>query len=95
MPTLHLRLVGDRNDADALISTLHGIDGIERVEEVDDLMPAMRDDSSSSGLVDDNEGSVYYLEVEVPGELQADAVRVIAEIEAERRGIAVEFVDEF
>ncbi|HKR75411.1 MAG TPA: hypothetical protein VJR95_02035 [Rhodanobacter sp.] len=32
---------------DQIISALHGIDGIEHVEEVDDMEPLMRDDSSS------------------------------------------------
>ena len=95
MPMIRMRLIGTRDDADTVINALHGIDGIEHVEEVDDLQPKMRDDSSSSELVDDIEGTVYYLEVLAPNALRADAVRSVAELEAANLGIAVEFVDEF
>ena len=39
MPTLRIRITGTRDDADTLITTLHGIDGIEHVEEIDDQSP--------------------------------------------------------
>jgi len=95
MPMIRIRLLGSREDADTLITSLHGIDGIERVEEIDDLGPKVRDDSSSSELTDDNEGHIYYVEVEADDDLHGEAVRAVAEVEAERLGIAVEFVDEF
>lgn len=95
MPMVRMRLSGNRDDADTVINALHGIDGIEHVEEVDDLAPKMRDDSSSNELVDDSEGSIYYVEVMAPNALRADAVRSVAEFEATKLGIAVEFVDEF
>lgn len=95
MSMIRIRLIGNRNDADTLINTLHGIDGIEHVEEVDDLMPAMRDDSSSSELTDDNEGHIYRIEVMAPNRLRAHAVRAVSELEAARLGTAVEFVDGF
>ena len=93
MPMIRIRLIGSRNDADTLINTLHGINGIEHVEEVDDLMSTMRDDSSSSDLIDDNEGHVYTIEVMAPKGIRADAVRAVSELEAARLGAAVEFVD--
>ena len=37
MPMVRIRLIGSRADADTVITALHGIDGIEHVEEVDDL----------------------------------------------------------
>jgi hypothetical protein len=92
---VRMRLIGNRNDADTVINALHGIDGIEHVEEVDDLTPMMRDDSSSSELVDDSEGNVYYVEVNAPNALHADAVRAVAEVEAGQLDMGVEFVDEF
>jgi hypothetical protein len=78
-----------------VINALHGIDGIEHVEEVDDLTPMMRDDSSSSELVDDSEGKVYFLEVDAPNANRVDAVQNVAEAIGRERGMAVEFVDEF
>ncbi|AND67634.1 hypothetical protein ATSB10_01800 [Dyella thiooxydans] len=95
MPMVRMRLIGSREDADAVINAVHGIEGIEHVEEVDDLMSTMRDDSSSSELVDDSEGHVYCLEVRAPNALRAQAVRSMAEYVGGRRGMAVEFVDEF
>ncbi len=95
MSMVRMRLSGNRDDADTVINALHGLDGIEHVEEVDDLSPKMRDDSSSSELVDDSEGSVYFVEVDAPNDNRADAVRTVAEEVGAKRGMAVEFVDEF
>ena len=94
MPMVRLRLIGHREDADEVINALHGIDGIEHVEEVDDLAPAMRDDSSSSELVDDAGSRPYCVEVRAPNALHAEAVRGVAEHVAGQRGMVVEFVDE-
>lgn len=95
MPMVRMRLIGSRDDADTIINALHGVDGIEHVEEVDDLQPQMRDDSSSAEQVDDSEGHIYYLEVNAPNPKRADAVRTVAELIGGERGMAVEFVDEF
>ena len=95
MPMVRMRLIGSREDADAVINALHGIDGIEHVEEVDDLTPTMRDDSSSSELVDDSEGKVYYVEVEASNANRVDAVQNVAEIVGRERGMVVELVEEF
>ena len=95
MPMVRMRLIGSRDDADAVINALHGIDGIEHVEEVDDLTPTMRDDSSSSELVDDSEGKVYYVEVEASNANRVDAVQNVAEIVGRERGMVVELVEEF
>lgn len=95
MPMVRMRLIGSREDADAVINALHGLDGIEHVEEVDDLVPQMRDDSSSSELVDDSEGQVYYVEVEASNANRVDAVQNVAEIIGRERGMVVEFVEEF
>ncbi len=95
MPMVRMRLIGSRDDADAVINALHGIDGIEHVEEVDDLTPTMRDDSSSSELVDDSEGEVCYVEVEASNANRVDAVQNVAEAIGRERGMVVEFVEEF
>jgi len=95
MPTIRLRMTGTRDEADTLITTLHGIDGIEHVEEIDDPFQAMRDDSSSSELSDDNIGELFFIEVIASDSLHADAVRAVAEVEASRLGAVVEFTDEF
>ena len=95
MPMVRMRLIGSREDADTVINALHGIDGIEHVEEVDDLTPMMRDDSSSSELVDDSEGKVYFLEVDAPNANRVDAVQNVAEAIGRERGMGGEFVEEF
>jgi hypothetical protein len=93
MPMIRLRLIGNRDSADAIITSLHGIDGIEHVEEIEDFMLGVRDDSSSAELVDDSEGKVFMVEVEAPDDRRADAVRVVAEAEGRRLDAGVEIVD--
>jgi len=88
-------MIGSRDHANTLINTLHGIDGIEHVEEVDDLMNSMRDDSSSAELVDDSGGELVYVEVRAPDARHAEAVRDVAEYEATLLDVVVEFMDEF
>lgn len=96
MPTVRIRLIGSETDADALITVLHGIDGIEHIEQVADLMTHMDDeDSSSAGLIDDIGPGVHAIEIEVPDHLLADRVRELAGEAAETLDAAVEFVDEF
>jgi len=95
MSMIRFRLIGSREDADAVIAALHGIDDIEHVEEIDDLMPGMREDSSSSESASDSEGHVYFVEVDAAGDQLADIVRGSAEVIANDRGAGIEFVDEF
>lgn len=95
MPMVRFRLIGSRADADAVIATLHGLDRIEHVEEIDDLLAGTRDDSSSSDSVSDSEGHVYNIEVDAPGDSVADDVRARAEETAGEYGAGIEFVDEF
>lgn len=95
MAMVRFRFTGSRNDVDHIIASLHGIEGIEHVEEVDDLVPLMRDDSSSSELVGDSEGNLYYVEVEAPNDMLADAVRAAAEVQAAGLGVGIEMVDDF
>lgn len=95
MPTIRIRMTGSRDDANTLLTILHGIDGIEHVEEIDDPVLAMRDDSSSSDLTDDDSGELFLIEVRAADNLHADAVRAVTEVEASQLGAVVEIVDEF
>lgn len=56
MPTLRMRITGTDDDARAIANLLQSIDGIEHVEEVDDLMPHLDDEDSSSAGLSDDEG---------------------------------------
>lgn len=94
MPTIRIRMTGTRDDADTLLTILHGIDGIEHVEEIDDPSQDMREDSSSSDLVDDNSAELFFIEVTARDTLHADAVRAVAEVEASVLGALVEFTDD-
>lgn len=95
MAMVRFRLIGSRDDADTVIAGLHGMDGIEHIEEIDDLMPDMRDDSSSSDSVSDSGAHAYCIEVEVPTDSRADSVRGNAEVLAHACEAGIEFVDEF
>lgn len=95
MPTIRIRLTGTREDADTLLTTLHGIDGIEHVEELEEPSMYPRDDSSSSDMTDDNGSALFLIEVLAADGLHAEAVRAVTEVESSRLGAVVEFVDEF
>lgn len=93
MPRIQLRITGDRDIFDDVMNAIHGIDRVERVEEIDDLMMGMRDDSSSSELSDDVGSRTFTLEVEVPNDKIGERVREIAEETAGTREAAIEFVN--
>ena len=95
MPMIRICVTGQRGGADALVNVLHGIEGIEHVEEIDDLYPGIRDDSSSAALIDDDEGSIYRIEVMAPNARHEFAVREIVRLKAEQLDLGVEFVDRF
>jgi hypothetical protein len=95
MPMIRMRISGDHDKLDTLINAIRGIDGIEHVEDVDEeSMDEMRDDSSSSELVDDNQGDVVRVEIEAP-QKKVELVRNVALLASRELDIAVEFVDEF
>lgn len=95
MPTIHLRLTADDDVAAELINLIASLDGIEHVEEVDDLMPHMDDDdSSSAGSAEDIGPGFHSIEVEAPNETTARRVRDVAEALAHDRGVALEIVDD-
>lgn len=96
MQTVRMRIIGSQADTQSMISLLQGMEGIDRIEEVDGLLPHMDDDDSSSlGLPDDMGPGAHALEVDVGNEDQAERVRQVAGELAERFDANVEFVDEF
>jgi hypothetical protein len=95
MPILRLRVTGNQDAADAIMATLNSVDELERVEEVDDEMPTLRDDSTSLELPDDLGTSVYRIEVETPHRATLDRVHDLIEMTSRNLDAAVEFVDRF
>ena len=92
MPLLRLRLTGRDDDVRAIANLLQSLDGIEHVEEVDDLMPHMDDaDSRSAGLSDVEGPDTHELEVDAPNESTAQKVREAVEALAFDLDIVVEF----
>lgn len=95
MPVLRIRLTGNRTAADALIARLNGFDALERVEEVDDEIDDLRDDSTSLQLPDDLGSEVHRIEVETPHASTLVRVHDMLEIAARDLDAAVEFVERF
>jgi hypothetical protein len=95
MAMMRFRLLGSRADVDDVIARLHGLNDIEHVEELDGIMPEMRDDSSSSDSISDNEARTFLVEVEAPNDDAADRVRVTAETCARARDAGIEFLNDF
>lgn len=95
MAMIRFRLIGSRADADLVMVGLHGVNGVEHIEEIDDLMLERRDDSSSSESVGDREAHVYCIEVEAATDSLADTVRGSAEVLAHACDAGIEYVDEF
>jgi hypothetical protein len=95
MRTLRFRVTGPEQAFGAMMATLTGLDHVDRVEEIGDLMSGMRDDSSSADLVDDDRGDSHDIEVHATSDRGADAVRNVVETRAMELGIAVEFASEF
>ena len=94
MPRLYIRIIANRTGADEILSALHGLDCVERVEEVAALMSGVQDDSSSAHLSDDVGPGIHTLEVEVGHLAQTDRVRRVAEVAATQSAATVEFVRE-
>ena len=92
MPLLRMRLTGSDDAVRAVTNLLQSLDGIEHVEEIDDLMPHMDDaDSSSAGLRDVEGPDTHELEVDAPNESTAQKVREAVEALAFDLDIIVEF----
>lgn len=96
MQTVRMRIIGSEADTQSMIAILQGLDGVERIEELADLLPHMDDaDSSSLGLPDDMGPGVHSLEVDVGDAGLAEQVRRAAGEAAEELDANIEFVDEF
>ncbi|MCI2261337.1 MULTISPECIES: hypothetical protein [Xanthomonas] len=92
MPQVRIRITGSEDDARAIINLLSSLDGIEHVEEIDDLMPHMDDDdSSSAGLPDDQGPGTHEVEVEAGNAATAQKVREAVEALAFELDVVVEF----
>lgn len=92
MAMLRLRITGSEDDTRAITDLLQSIEGIEHVEETDDLMPHMDDDdSSSAGLSDDIGPGIHELEVEVGNALGAERVRAAVQELALKLDVFVEY----
>lgn len=92
MSLLRIRITGSADDALAVGDLLHGLEGIEHVEETDDLMPHMDDeDSSSAGLSDDIGPGIHELEVEVGNDATAQKARQAVERLARELGLVIEY----
>jgi hypothetical protein len=92
MSMMRIRLIGSEDDVRAITNLLQSLDGIEHVEEVDDLMPHMDDpDSSSAGLSDVEGPGTHELEIDAPNASTAQKVRQAVEALAFDLDMVVEF----
>jgi hypothetical protein len=92
MSLMRIRLTGSEDDVRAITNLLQSLDGIEHVEEIDDLMPHMDDaDSSSAGLSDVQGPDSHELEIDAPNAATAQKVRQAVEALAFDLDIVVEF----
>lgn len=95
MPMMRMRVTASEDNTRAIINLLQSLEGIEHVEEIQDLMPHMDDDdSSSAGLIDDQGPGFHVLEIEAPNDATARKVREAAEALAFDLDAMVEFEEE-
>lgn len=94
MPIVRFRLSGTDAQASAMITALHELDHVDRVEEVADQMH-MRDDTSSLGLPDDEGADFHCIEAHATTTRSAGELRDIVEMAARDLSAAVEFVERF
>lgn len=95
MAQLRIRLTASDDDTMQVVNRISSMEGIESVEEIDDLMPHMDDeDSSSAGLPDDIGPGTHLLLVH--GETDSDVKLAldVAFASAREMGIVVELVEE-
>ena len=95
MTQLRIRLTAGNDDTMQLINRISSVKGIESVEEVDDLMPHMDDDDSSSAGLSDDIGPGTHL-ILVNGESDSDVKLAldVAFASAREMGIVVELVED-
>lgn len=95
MSILRFRVSGTHDAVNQIISRLHGVDNVDRVEEVDDEISDMRDDSSSAESTDEAGVEVHRIEVETLRSSVNERVHDLMELSARDLDVAVEFVDRF
>lgn len=94
MATLRFRMFGTENQVDTMIRLLHGMDEVDRIEEVADQINDMRDDSSSANLHDQKGAEFHDIEARTRGK-SVDDMRDLIETTARDISAAVEFVERF
>ncbi len=95
MTQLRMRLTAGNDDTMQLINRISSVKGIESVEEIDDLMPHMDDeDSSSAGLSDDIGPGTHLLLVQGGSDSDVKLALDVAFASAREMGIAVELVED-
>lgn len=94
MATLRFRMSGTDEQVNTMITLLHGMDEVDRVEEVADEMHEMRDDSSSAGLPDDAGPDFHDMEAHTRSK-DTDHLRAVVEKTAVDINAAVEIVERF
>jgi len=94
MRIIRFRLFGSSNQVDSVISAVHELDQVDRIEEVADQMHE-RDDTSSLGLPDDEGPDFHCIEAHATTSAAAERVHNLVEIVARDANAAVEFVDRF
>lgn len=94
MPIVRFRLIGNDTQADAMITALHELDDVDRVEEIADQMHE-RDDTSSQGLHEDLIADFHCIEAHAVDARSSDQVRGRVAVIAHEISAGVEFVDRF
>lgn len=95
MALLRIRITDDDDAVRGIMNLLLSVEGIEHVEEIDDLMPHMDDsDSSSAGLSDVTGPDLHTIEVDVPNASTGRKLRDAVEELARELDAVVEFEQE-
>jgi len=94
MPLVRFRLVGSDVQADAMMTALHELDHVDRVEEVADQMHD-RDDTSSNGSSEARGADFHCIEARATNTRGAEQIRDVVRTTAHELSAAVEFVERF
>lgn len=96
MPTLTIHLTSSKADADILVTALHGLDGIGRIERAPESAPFPLDtiQAGPEELADEIHRDIHAIEVEVPDRVLAEQVRELASDAAKLLNASIEFVYE-
>jgi hypothetical protein len=95
MPTVRMRLIGSESDTEALIAALHGVAGVELIEQVVDIVPNLDDEPGPPLSLAESGGTAHDIEIDARDHVAAEQVRSLAADLAERFGADLEFIDAF